>query len=204
MEFLKDVLGEELYGQVADKLKATDIKLADLSKGEYVAKGKFTDLEAKYSTLEQTAKDYNDQITELSKEDAKGLKAKLEAVTKERDEKQKEFDAKLAKIEFNSKLDAELSKAKVRNPKAAKALLNLENVKLDGEQFLGLNDQLTALKESDGYLFNDSTNTGGGANPANAEKTTGKTFTRQQIENMSQAEVTANYDAIMKSGVLSK
>ena len=33
MEFLKDALGEELYAQVAEKLKDSKIKLAELSPG---------------------------------------------------------------------------------------------------------------------------------------------------------------------------
>ncbi|MCS4446763.1 phage scaffolding protein, partial [Clostridium botulinum] len=46
-----------------------------------------------------------------------------------------------------------LKSANVRNTKAVKALLNMDNVKLDGENILGLTDQLETLKGSDSYLF---------------------------------------------------
>jgi len=35
-------------------------------------------------------------------------------------------------------------------------LLDMEKVKLDGEQLLGLDDQLKALQQSDPYLFGDA------------------------------------------------
>ena len=39
MEFLKKILGEELYAQVAAKLEGNDsVKLANLATGEYVSK----------------------------------------------------------------------------------------------------------------------------------------------------------------------
>jgi len=41
-------------------------------------------------------------------------------------------------------------------------------VKLDGEQLLGLDDQLKTLKETDPYLFGDSGKVGGGTNPPGA------------------------------------
>jgi hypothetical protein len=45
-------------------------------------------------------------------------------------------------------------------------LLNLENIKLDGDNLIGLDDQLKAIKESDDYLFEDQPSGGTGANPA--------------------------------------
>ena len=54
MEFLKEILGEELYSQVASKVnehngneanKENQVKLANLAKGEYVSKGKFDSLQ---------------------------------------------------------------------------------------------------------------------------------------------------------------
>lgn len=41
MEFLKPMLGDELYDQMAQKLEGSGVKLADLSTGNYVGKEKF-------------------------------------------------------------------------------------------------------------------------------------------------------------------
>ncbi|MCT6821268.1 MAG: phage scaffolding protein, partial [Lactobacillus panisapium] len=60
----------------------------------------------------------------------------------------------LQQTKLNSAVDSALSKAKVRNSKAAKALLNLDDVKLnDKGEVEGLDDQISSLQKSDGYLF---------------------------------------------------
>jgi len=47
-------------------------------------------------------------------------------------------------------------------------LLDMEKVKLDGDQLLGIDEQLKALQQSDQYLFGDSGKVGGGTNPPGA------------------------------------
>jgi len=46
-----------------------------------------------------------------------------------------------------------LAKVGAKNPKAVKALLNLEAVSVDGENLIGFADQIEKLKKSDAYLF---------------------------------------------------
>ena len=65
----------------------------------------------------------------------------------------KEYQEKLDKQAYDFALERALIDAKAKNPKAVKALLNTEAVKLDGDKLLGLEEQLKALLESDGYLF---------------------------------------------------
>jgi hypothetical protein len=58
MEFLKEALGDELYNQVAAKLKGNDkIKLANLADGGYVGKEKF-------DASETTVADLRKQLTD--------------------------------------------------------------------------------------------------------------------------------------------
>ena len=61
-----------------------------------------------------------------------------------------------------------LRDAAAKNPKAVKALLDKEKLKLDGETLLGLEDQLKTLRESDAYLFGEDNLSGkkpGDGNP---------------------------------------
>ena len=58
----------------------------------------------------------------------------------------RDYEAKIEKLNFDTKLDKALTDAKAKNPKTVKALLNLENLKLDGEDIIGLKEQLEALK----------------------------------------------------------
>lgn len=76
MEFLKEILGEELYGQFAEKLNAYNgdeankdkqIKLANLAGGEYVGKGKYDALQALLDGKTTELDSANGLIAELKK-----------------------------------------------------------------------------------------------------------------------------------------
>ena len=76
MEFLKAILGDELYQQVAEKINAFNgdeankdkqIKLADLGSGEYVSKGKYSTLEAENQTNATKLSEANTLIAQLQK-----------------------------------------------------------------------------------------------------------------------------------------
>src|SRR5690606_24948682 len=72
---------------------------------------------------------------------------------------QQEYEQKMQKQAFDFALERALVSAKARNPKAVKALLDTEAIKLDGDKLLGLEEQLEKLKESDPYLFEEEQKT---------------------------------------------
>lgn len=74
---------------------------------------------------------------------------------------QTEAAAQVTKLKFDHALDGALTAAKVRNPKALKALLDGEALKLDEKDgsILGLDKQLEALQKSDAYLFAEADDT---------------------------------------------
>lgn len=143
MPKLSEILGSS-FEQLPDELKTKykDIDLVDSS--GYIDKNKF-------DTLEEQLKTANATIDDLKKSN-KGNEDLQTKVT-EYETKVSEYEKQIQDMQFNYALEGALTSVNVRNIKAVKALLNLENVKLDGETFLGLNEQLEALKESDGYLF---------------------------------------------------
>ena len=74
MDFLKDVLGEELFGQVAKVVKEHNekpenkekqVNIVNLAAGEYVGKGKYDTLSAEKTNLETQIKTLNTTIGEL-------------------------------------------------------------------------------------------------------------------------------------------
>ena len=76
MEFLKSILGEELYKQVADAIsthngkpenKDKQVKLADLGSGQYVDKGKYDTAVAEKENLAGQIKTLNTTIGDLKK-----------------------------------------------------------------------------------------------------------------------------------------
>lgn len=76
MEFLKDILGEDLYKQVSDTVNAYNgkpenkdkqVKLADLGSGQYVDKGKYDTAVAEKENLAGQIKTLNTTIGDLKK-----------------------------------------------------------------------------------------------------------------------------------------
>ena len=181
MDFLKDVLGDELYQQVETKLKDSKLKLVDLAAGGYVAKEKFT-------AAQQEAKDAIDALKQRDddlKQRDKDL-AKIKAEAGDSEELQKQVTDLQAEYKETAKLNADnLTKVKLTSavaleiikagPKdenaitAISALLDHDLIKLDGEadKVLGLTEQLATLKETSAYLFGTVTpTTTPGGNPA--------------------------------------
>lgn len=76
MEFLKAILGDELFAQFEQAINAYNgnpenkdkqVKLADLGSGEYVSKGKYTTLEAENQTNATKLTEANNLIEQLKK-----------------------------------------------------------------------------------------------------------------------------------------
>ena len=76
MDFLKEVLGDELYAQIAEKINAHNgneankdkqIKIANLASGEYVGKGKHEALQALFDGQKTELDTANNLIADLKK-----------------------------------------------------------------------------------------------------------------------------------------
>jgi chromosome segregation ATPase len=101
--------------------------------------------------------DRDKQLKDLSKK-AEGNEDLQNQIKKLQDDNEKvkdDYEHKLTEKTFDFSLEKALADAKAKNLKAVKALLNKEAIKLDGDKLLGLEEQLKALQESDGYLFGE-------------------------------------------------
>ncbi|PKG30859.1 phage scaffolding protein [Cytobacillus horneckiae] len=150
---LQELLGEELYNQVVEK--AGENKLAVISDGNWIPKDKFNDKLEDIKNLKEQITSRDNQLEDLKKVDAEALQQRIQDLQEENSNTKTEYEDKLQKQSFDYALKDALTGAKVRNPKAAKALLDLESIKLDGDKLLGLDAQLNTIKESDPYLFEE-------------------------------------------------
>ncbi|EOS8119553.1 TPA: capsid protein [Enterococcus faecium] len=123
------------------------------------------ELNSRVSTAEQQATQYQEQLEKNQNElnDFKANAKGNEDLTKQLEDLQSKFDEiktsseqQIADLKKSSAIDLALTQAGAKNIKAAKALLDSESLELTDEGLKGLDDQLTALKESDGYLFGQS------------------------------------------------
>jgi len=145
MEFLKEYLGEELYNQVAEKLKDNDkVKLANLAEGQYVAKGKFEAMEAKVTTLTNDLAGRDTDLADLQKSvgESDTLKADLEALqakyTEANASHEKDLllaDIKLGIIEYGA-----------NDAIGAMAHVDVAKISRVEGKLVGLNEQLDPIK----------------------------------------------------------
>ena len=178
MEFLKEILGADLYAQITEKINAHNgneankdkqIKIGNLGSGEYVGKGKYDALQALF----------DGQKTEL--DTANGLIAELKKGTKGNEELQSKISGYEAQV---ADLQKQLQETKITSAVkvallAAKALdvpyltfkLN-EKLKEEGrtleldenENIKGWDDLLSGLKTQLPAQF-ESKQSGGGVDP---------------------------------------
>ncbi|KAA0941613.1 hypothetical protein FQ087_20875 [Sporosarcina sp. ANT_H38] len=138
-----------LTDEQVDSVMASHGSVVNATKGELTAmtterddlKGQLTDRDTQLNDLSGKAKDNEELSAEIDR-----LKGENATATTELQEK-------LDKQAFDFTLEKALTGAKVRNPKAVKALLDTDSIKLDGDKLLNLDSQLDTLKASDAYLF---------------------------------------------------
>ena len=165
MDWLKEILKKA--GIEEERL---DSVIGDINKGlpkYFIPKDKYNEVAEAKKKLEADIQERDNQLEQLKNAagNSEELKAQIEQLQAENQKAAEEWQAKMAQMQLDFAIEKALAAAKAKNVKAVKALLDLEKVKLDGEQLLGLDDQLKTLKETDPYLFGDSGKVGGGTNP---------------------------------------
>lgn len=135
--------------------------------GQMVPKSRLDDKIQEVKDLQKQITDRDTQLADLKTKAAgnEDLQKQIQTLQDQNKTTVAEYEEKLQKKDFDYKLESALRDAKSKNPKAVKALLNIDSIKLDGETLLGLEDQLKVLKESDAYLF-ESEKLGGKTPPA--------------------------------------
>ena len=168
MDWLKEILKK--LGIDEGKV---DSVIADISKElpkYFIPKDKFNEVSEAKKKLETDIQERDKQLEQLKAAAGSNeeLKKQIETLQAENKKAAEEWQAKMAQMQLDFALERALTTAKAKNPKAVKALLDLENVKLDGDKLLGLDDQLKAIQQSDPYLFGESGKVGSGTNPPGA------------------------------------
>lgn len=189
---LKELLGDDLYAQVVEK--AGDQKIDIVSNGQWFPKERFDAVNNEKKELKSQLDERDQQLSTLQKQ-AKGneeLHNAIEQLQEENKKVSEEYQQKLEKQAFEFAIESALRDAKAKNIKAVKANLNVDGLKLSDDKIIGLDEQLTALKESDSYLFeseNQSAPSLAGRQPhVNPSTPLKGTITKDQFEKMGYSE----------------
>ena len=174
MEFLKAILGEELYAQVEEKIngynsddanKDNQIKLANLNTGEYVSKGDFdgvsTDLTSKTAELEKA-----NALIEDMKKASKGNENMQGKIT-DYENQVTALQNELAETKLKSAVKVALLSENASDVDYLTFKLN-EKLSADGKTLeldengnvKGLSDRITELKTAFPKMFDDGDGNG--------------------------------------------
>ncbi|MDD7513089.1 MAG: phage scaffolding protein [Clostridiales bacterium] len=136
-------------GLEAEKVKGiVDAIMAENGKDVEKYKTRAANLEMQLKTANETLEKFKDV-------DVDGLKGEVQKYKEAAAKAEADGKADIEKLQFGYILDSALKSAGAKNTKAVKALLNDDGLKLNGESIVGLEEQIKAIKEDNGYLFND-------------------------------------------------
>ena len=116
--------------------------VAEVSKKD----AEITNLTEQLSTAKESLKAFEDVKPEE-------LKAQITKLTNDLTAKDTEYKEKLAGIEFDHLVDSAIGKAKGKNAKAIKALLDIDTLKASKNQSEDISTALEGLKKDNDYLF---------------------------------------------------
>lgn len=145
MEFLKEILGEELYAQVAAKLEGNKtVKLANLASGEYVSKSKY---DAEQLAKDTRIRELTDKIKNFEGVDVKQLQTDVRNW-------EIKYNQDLESARLDSAIQLAIAKSGTLSEKALMGLLDKDKIKFDKDgKLTGLDEQIEAIKKEDGFLF---------------------------------------------------
>lgn len=176
MEFLKEILGEELYNQFAEKVNAYNgneankdkqIKLGNLASGEYVGKGKYDALQEALNGKDTELTSANDLIAQLKK-DTKGNE-ELQGKITDYESQVAQLQEQLQETKIKSAIKVALLSEKAVDVDYLTFKLN-EKLKEKGEtleldendNIKGWDDKLSGLKTQFPTMFESSSDGGDG------------------------------------------
>ena len=143
-----------------------DLGLADEAIEKIMAEnGKdINGLKAASEASKTTLADLQKQISERDKQletlkkssgDNEALKKQISDLQTANKTTKAEYEANLKKVTLGNKIDFALLGARAKNTKAVRALLDESKISLDGENVLGLKEQLEQVRKENPYLFGE-------------------------------------------------
>lgn len=168
-------------GMTKEELKELGLsdELADKIYKDFVPKGQF-------NAKNQELKSLKERVEKLTEENNsnKELKDAFTKLKEEAELKENEYNQALESMKKQSAIDRVLQGANVRNAKALQGLIDWEQVSYQDGKLNGLDEQLTGLRESDGYLFNNGEVQIDGVRPSTPPNEQKDTVTKEMFNKM--------------------
>ncbi len=176
---LRELLGEELFKQVEEKIG--DKKIDIVNDGRWIPKNKFDDVNNEKKQYKEQIDDLNEELGKLKNrvKDDDEITEKIETLEQTIEKKENEMEA----LRKTNAIKFEILKA---NPKDVKDILphiDSEIVKIEDDAVIGLTEQIEKLKEEKSYLFKEETPAGTGGSKGNLSRSSNE----PKVENLRDA-----------------
>ena len=139
LEWLKEILGDAWTDEID---KAVSARIGQ----DFVSRADFNAKNDELKTAHGTIKGLQDAAKAYEGVDVDGLRAQITTL-------QQKYDDDLAALRRDSAIDLALTNSGVRSVKAARALLDLDKITHKDGALSGLDEQLTALRTDNPWLF---------------------------------------------------
>jgi len=173
LEWLKTILGDKYTDEIDQKVSE------EIGKG-FVSR---TDFNTKNDALKDTQgqlKTAQDGLKAFEGVDVDDLKGQIKKL-------QNDMTAQADAFKFDSLIDNAVRDAKARNPKAVKALLDMESLRESKDQTADIKAAIKALTESDNYLFDSGEATGTGVTASTGHELDGDDADSKEPKTMAEA-----------------
>jgi hypothetical protein len=172
MEWLKEILGEQLYGQVKPVLDEKKIKLANLSDGSYLPRDKFNEKNEENKLLKSQIEELTNKGKDIDKlvKNNEELKGQIDSINSEYSNKLAEKDNQISMISKKSAISKVLSENKVVYPDLFLKAIDLNKIEMDGENLK--NFDIDGFKKQYPNMFEAVQTTGNVTNPGNTNPLT--------------------------------
>ena len=122
-------------------------------------KQQISTLETEKENLSGQLAEANQQMEDFKSMDIEGIQRAAEEWKTKAEAAEAKAKADVEKLQFEYALNTALAGAKAREPKAVAALLDMDGLKLNGNEIVGLKDQLEKLKTEKDFLFENDEKT---------------------------------------------
>ncbi|CAL83895.1 phage capsid protein [Clostridium botulinum] len=157
MAHIKDIIGEELFKQLSeDKQKEyKDKDFEDVSGGAFIPKSRFDQVNEQSKEYKKQVGERDTQLKDLKEQykDVDGLKEKVEKLELDNKTQKESYEKQLNDISFSNALEKSLGAFNVKDKKLIMALIDKDKLKVDGDNVIGLKEQIEPLQKSHDFLF---------------------------------------------------
>ena len=151
MEKLKELIGEDVFKQHIEP-KLDSEKKYFFGEGDFIPKGRFDE---NNTQLKTQIKERDNQLKDLKKAAAgnEELTKRINELTALNEKTKSDYEAKLQQKEYDYAFEKALSVAKPKDSKVLEALIDKEKLTFKDGKFVGLTEQIEALKKTHAYVF---------------------------------------------------